>query len=175
MSDVGREDLYARFVMLYRCRVAWNALFLMWCLIYLVFYDAICTSESPSRACTNAFLVASLDGFGQDGWLCGVQAFTRGYVMLCSAGTYVDITCFSTTISAGAKNGVSPGRDTTFFQKVLSRLGETSFLYYQGSAREGTKRLQENLKKAPWRLWDSLTRHQHALHIVKYEVECASL
>ena len=161
--------------MLYRCRFAWNDLCLIWCLIHLVFYDAIRTSKRPPRACTNAFLVACLDVFGQDGWLCGVQAFTWGQVILSFANIYDDITHLFTKISPGSKNGVSPRRDTTCYWKVVSRLGETPFLCCQGSAREGTKRLQDHLKKAPRRPGDSLKRHQRAFRIVKYEVKCTSL
>ena len=50
--------LILRFVMLYRCRFAWNDLFLMWCSIHLVFYDVIRVSTGPPRASKTAFLVA---------------------------------------------------------------------------------------------------------------------
>ena len=175
MSNIGREDSFLRFVMLYRCRFAWHDFFLMWCLSHLVFYEAIRISTRPPRASRNAFLLACLDVLGQDCWLCGVQAFTWGQVILCFAMIYDDITHLFTKISPGSKNGVSPRRDTTCYWKVVYRLGETPFLCYQGSAREATKRLQDHLKKIPRRPRDSLKRHQHAFHIANYEVKCTSL
>ena len=71
----------------------------MWCLIYLVFYDAIHTSTRLLRASTHAFFNACLDVFGRDAYLRGVQVFTWGQVILCFSLRYAGITCLFTKIT----------------------------------------------------------------------------
>ena len=66
-ASVGRGD--SCYVLICCLEVCFNRSYVcsMWCLFHLVFYDVIRTSKRPPRASTNAFLVACLDVFGQDG------------------------------------------------------------------------------------------------------------